>query len=131
MKGSWKNNRADLYRNTLAQRKSRGTRFEDQVASELTRRGHRVLKRNLRIDGIEVDLLLEAPSGGTICLVEVKYRSDAGRFDGPLVSWIQYKRLMRALSQLRRLYPGRQVFWALAFRNTRGDVEFVANPCYF
>lgn len=97
----------------------------------LEQQGYRLLLKNERILGVEIDLLLESHDRREVFLVEVKLRSDARRFDGAIVSPLQYRRLLRALAKIRGIYPRRQVSWAIAYRNTCGEIEFVANPCYF
>jgi len=72
-----------------------GRRGEDAAAQYLTNRGYRLLKRNLRLAGVEVDLVAE--KGDWIVFVEVKSRRRDDRGD-PLefVDRRKQKRLIRA-----------------------------------
>lgn len=56
-----------------------GRRGEDAAARYLQRRGYRLLKRNLRLAGVEVDMVAEI--GDWICFVEVKSRRRADQGD--------------------------------------------------
>ena len=54
-------------------RRTLGARGEDCAAAWLARRGYRVLARNVRADGVEMDLVVAR--GRTIAFVEVKTRA--------------------------------------------------------
>jgi len=125
----------------LNARQIRGSKFEFEAQAFLESRGHVILARRLRVPvsnhryrqraWIEIDLLTEEEQSRTLWLVEAKNHCNAASSSAPLLSRTQYLRLMRALSSLRKLHPGRQVFWALVWRNPLGGVEFTQNPCYF
>lgn len=51
-----------------------GSRGERLAEKHLRKQGYRVLRRNARLPGGEIDLLCEAPDKRTIVLVEVKAR---------------------------------------------------------
>jgi|GEM_PF-3597237 len=123
-------------------RQTRGTNFENTVALYLEREhGFRIVARKYRVPlgsssnrrrpWVEIDLLAEERGTSRLWLIEAKNHCDAASSTLPLVSRSQLARLMRALQSLRREHPGRQVFWALAWRNPSGGVEFRPNPCYF
>ena len=50
-----------------------GSRKEEEAAVYLEQRGYRILCRNYRCRTGEIDLV--AAEGGTLCFIEVKYRS--------------------------------------------------------
>lgn len=125
----------------LNSRQIRGSKFEDEAERFLVERGHLILAKRLRVPisnpgyrqraWIEIDLLVENPHNRTLWLIEAKNHCNAASSSTPLLSHSQHLRLIRALQALRKLYPGRQVFWALVWRNPLGGVEFTENPCYF
>ena len=53
-------------------RRALGARGEDRAARHLRQRGWRILARNVRAGGVEIDLV--ARRGGTLAFVEVKTR---------------------------------------------------------
>lgn len=122
-------------------RQIKGTKFEIEVAAALEARRFRILHRNLRIPvvplerasraWVEVDLICEDERTGKLWIIEAKNHRNAASSWRPLVSQAQHRRLLRALSALRARARGRQVSWALVWRNPGGGVEFTENPCYF
>jgi len=60
-------------------RRALGAAGEDAAAAHLERRGYRILGRNVRADGVELDLVAERR--GVLVFVEVKARR-GGRFGG-------------------------------------------------
>ena len=56
-----------------------GAAGEERAAAHLRRRGYRIVARNVRAGGVEIDVI--ARRGGTIVFVEVKTRR--GRRLGP------------------------------------------------
>jgi Holliday junction resolvase-like predicted endonuclease len=123
-------------------RQIHGTRFESEVAQWLVDRDYKILARELRVpvragqrgarQWVEIDLLCAGPQDSSkLWLVEAKNHRNAASSQLSLISRGQYLRLMRALKSLRASYPHCQVFWALAWRNPQGGVEFTPNPCYF
>ncbi len=123
-------------------RQIQGTRFESEVALSLSAQGYKILARGLRVpvragasrarDWVEIDLLCSDPGDSSkLWLVEAKNHRNAASSQLSLISRSQHLRLMRALNSLRTRYPQCQVFWALAWRNPKGGVEFSPNPCYF
>ncbi len=75
--------------------KGLGRRGEDAAARYLRKRGYKLINRNLRLAGVEVDLVAEL--GEWICFVEVKSRSRDDHGD-PLefVDPPKQRRLIRA-----------------------------------
>jgi Holliday junction resolvase-like predicted endonuclease len=123
-------------------RQIQGTRFESEVAQWLRLRGYKILATGLRVpvragahrarEWVEVDLLCSDPQESSkLWLVEAKNHCNAASSQVSLISRHQHLRLMRALKSLRLSHPQCQVFWALAWRNPQGGVEFTPNPCYF
>jgi Holliday junction resolvase-like predicted endonuclease len=123
-------------------RQIRGTRFESEVAEWLRARGYEILATGLRVpvragttrarQWVEIDLLCAGPNDSSrLWMVEAKNHRNAASSQMSLISRSQHLRLMRALNSLRHSYPQCQVFWALAWRNPKGGVEFTPNPCYF
>ena len=62
-------------------RRRLGREGEERAAAHLERRGYRILERNVRAGGVEIDLV--AARGRLVVFVEVKARSGSG-FGGPL-----------------------------------------------
>lgn len=114
----------------LSHRQQQGMAFEERVAALLEQRGWQILGKNVKVGGTEVDLIYENAAQTKVLLIEAKSRS-AYNVMGAIVSPRQYQRLLFALVKLRKIYPLRQVSLIFAYRNQQGDVEFVANPCYF
>ena len=85
--------------------KTRGARGESLAACWLELAGFEVLGRNVRLAGVEVDLV--AREGDTQVVVEVKLR---GRADyggaAAAVGWVQRERLARAVRALERSGTG-------------------------
>lgn len=61
-----------LLRRLITRGRSLGPRGEAVAAKRLGAQGYRVIARNLRSRVGEIDLLMEAPDGRTIVVVEVK-----------------------------------------------------------
>ena len=85
----------------------RGRVAEEAAVAWLTDQGYRVVERNHRNAGGEIDVV--AWDGATLCFVEVKARADTRH--GPAVAavgWSKRRRLARAASMylaLRRIEP--------------------------
>lgn len=77
----------------------RGDRAERVAARYLQRRGWRILARNWRGGGGELDLV--AARRRTLVIVEVKTRSEAGWLEDP-VGWRQTLRIHRAAAAYLR-----------------------------
>lgn len=56
--------------------RSTGSRGEEIAASFLAARGFRILERNFRCKGGELDIVARAPGDGSLVFVEVKARRD-------------------------------------------------------
>ncbi len=87
-------------------RRALGAEGEERAARFLARRGYRIVERNVRVGGVEVDLI--AQRARLIVFVEVKTRrSDI--FGGPeqAVDRAKQTRLVRAASAWIRENPGR------------------------
>ncbi|HKA88581.1 MAG TPA: YraN family protein [Haliangiales bacterium] len=78
--------------------------FEDAAVEALVRRGYRVLARNYRIAGGEIDVI--ACDGPTLCFVEVRARRSA-RFGAPeeTVGRSKQTRLRLAAEQYLSVHP--------------------------
>lgn len=98
-----------------------GRAAEAAAASFLERRGYRILQKNFRAKGGELDLV--ADDGGVLAIVEVRYRS-SDRYGGAAASITHVKRsrLIRAARAL--LVTHRQ----LAKLPARFDVVEVSGP---
>ena len=94
--------------------RSLGAEGEDRAAAYLVRRGYRIVDRNVRAGGVEIDLI--ALRAGTIAFVEVKTRRSR-RFGPPelAVDAAKQARLVRGAAAWLRAHPGR-------FRRARFDV---------
>ncbi len=92
-----------------------GQAAEDAAARHLERAGYRILRRNFRAKGGELDVV--AMDGGTLAIVEVRYRA-SDRFGGAAASVTPAKRrrIVNASRALLRIEP------ALARRPARFDV---------
>ncbi len=66
-----------------------GAQGEARAARFLASRGYRIAERNVRIGGVEIDLI--ATRGGVVAFVEVKTRRTS-RFGGPLLAVDRRKR---------------------------------------
>lgn len=75
--------------------RAKGAVGEDRAAAWLRKRGYRVLERNVRNAGGELDMV--ARDGDTLCFVEVKTRSGSP-FGGAVaaVDWKKRGKLVRA-----------------------------------
>lgn len=91
-----------------------GKRGEELAAAHLLRQGYRILERNCRLTGGEVDIVAE--EGGTVVFVEVKTRMGLG-FGHPLESVTRRKQ--RQLIKVALEYIGRR---KLHGQPTRFDV---------
>ncbi len=84
--------------------RAKGAGAEKRAAAWLRRQGYRVLARNVRNAGGELDLV--ASDGDTLCFIEVKARA-SGRF-GPAVLAVdatKRRKLARAASAYLARYP--------------------------
>lgn len=83
-----------------------GALGEERAAIFLTKRGYRILDRNVRAGGVEIDLV--AARGSLVVFVEVKTRR-SNRFGSPLlaVDAAKRRRLARAAAAWLRAHPGR------------------------
>lgn len=86
-----------------------GRHGERLAARYLTRRGWRILARNWRGGGGEIDLV--AARGGVVAFVEVKTRADPAALDDPVTS-VQRMRLVRAASAFLVCHPELDRAWA-------------------
>lgn len=73
-----------------------GRRFEDSALQFLASQGLRLMRRNLRFRGGEVDLIMRDPDG-TVVFVEVRARSSS-RYGGALASVDAAKRARLCLA---------------------------------
>lgn len=98
-----------------------GRAAEAAAARMLEREGYRILQRNFRARGGEIDLV--ALDGGTLAIVEVRYRA-GGRFGGGAesVTLAKQRRIARAARVLLAARP------ALARLPARFDVVEVSGP---
>ena len=87
-------------------RRALGAEGEARAATFLARRGYRIVGRNVRAGGVEVDLIVQR--GGLIALVEVKTRRGS-RLGPPelAVDGAKQARLVRAAAAWLREHPGR------------------------
>lgn len=88
---------------------NRGQPAERLAARYLLRRGWRILARNWRGGGGEIDLV--AARGGVVAFVEVKARGDPTALDDPVTS-AQRMRLVRAASAFLAGRPDLDRAWA-------------------
>jgi putative endonuclease len=87
-------------------RRALGAEGETRAASFLARRGYRIEGRNVRLGGVEVDLIVKR--GALVAFVEVKTRR-SGALGPPelAVDAAKQARLIRAASAWLREHPGR------------------------
>ena len=87
-------------------RRALGAEGEERAARFLARRGYRIVERNVRLGGVEVDLVVRR--GWLIAFVEVKTRRSTA-FGSPelAVDGLKQARLARAASAWLRAHPGR------------------------
>ncbi len=85
-------------------RRALGAEGETRAASFLLRRGYRIDARNVRYDGVEIDLI--ARRGAVVAFVEVKTRS-SDRYGAPelAVDRRKQKRMIRAARAWRVQHP--------------------------
>ena len=74
---------------------------EQAAATHLESTGHRVLARNRRIHGVEIDIVAECPSTARLLVVEVKTSMGSSPPERR-VGWDRRRRLVRAASSLAR-----------------------------
>lgn len=99
-------------------RRKLGMRGESVAADHLASIGYRIIERNWRCPGGELDLIAE--DGGTLVFVEVRSRRDTGSFGTPEESVDARKQ--KRLRELARMY----LYRSRAFdRKTRFDVVAV------
>lgn len=98
-----------------------GRAAEAAAAQVLEERGYRILRRNFRARGGELDLV--AMDGGTLAIVEVRYRA-GGRFGGGAESVTPAKR--RRIALAAQVMLAREP--ALARLPARFDVVEVDGP---
>jgi putative endonuclease len=101
-------------------RRALGAEGEARAARFLERRGYRIVERNVRVGGVEVDLVVRR--GRLFAFVEVKTRRTAA-FGGPelAVDARKQARLVRAAGAWTRANPG-------AARSVRFDVVACRAP---
>jgi putative endonuclease len=87
-------------------RRALGTAGETRAAEFLVRQGYRILDRNVRVGGVEVDLIVRR--GPLVAFVEVKTRRST-HFGGPelAVDATKQARLVRAAAAWLREHRGR------------------------
>ena len=87
-------------------RRALGAEGEARAAEFLARRGYRIVDRNVRLDGVEVDLIIRR--GALVALVEVKTRRSTA-FGPPelAIDAAKRARLIRAASAWLREHRGR------------------------
>ncbi|MFL6578666.1 MAG: YraN family protein [Povalibacter sp.] len=111
-------------------RKQFGVRGEDAALEFLTARKLQLIERNYRCRGGEIDLVML--DGGTLALIEVRYRTDS-QFGGAAasVTWHKQRRIICAAkhllvtrSDLRR-YPARFDVVAIAPGAGAMQVEWI------
>jgi len=87
-------------------RRALGIEGERRAADYLARRGYRIIERNVRCGGVEVDLVVGR--GSLVVFVEVKARRSQ-RFGPPYgaVDGAKQARLMRAAAAWLGAHPGR------------------------
>lgn len=74
---------------------------EQVAATHLESTGHRVLARNRRIHGVEIDIVAECPSTARLLVVEVKTSMGTSPPERR-VGWDRRRRLVRAAASLAR-----------------------------
>lgn len=85
------------------QRRQLGAEGEERAAAHLARRGYRILERNARAGGVEIDLVVAR--GGLVVFVEVKTRR-AGGFGGALEA-VDRRKQARLVAGARAWLQGR------------------------
>ena len=110
----------------------RGLRAEDLAIDHLTAKGLRVLDRNVRIGGGELDVVVW--DGDTLCFVEVRQRSNL-RFGSPEASIDAEKRarlFSAAAAYLKRFpSPPRCRMDVIAISSKAGSPVVVHHPAAF
>ncbi|MEM6456364.1 MAG: YraN family protein [Acidobacteriota bacterium] len=91
--------------------RARGRVGEDDAVRWLTARGYRLVARNLRNRGGEIDVVAE--HDGTLCFVEIKARANAAY--GPAIGAVPHAK-QRRISRAAALY--------LARHDVRGPCRF-------
>ncbi len=88
-------------------RRALGERGETAAADHLTARGYRIVARNVRADGVEIDLVAERR--GVVAFVEVKTRTST-RFGAPeeAVDRAKQARLVRGARAWLATHPSRR-----------------------
>jgi len=85
---------------------ARGTMFETRACDHLTARGLRLLARNVRLCGGEIDLIMADDRRGEVVFVEVRARASM-RFGGAAASidWRKRQRIRRAAAAWMMRWP--------------------------
>ncbi len=100
-------------------RRALGAEGEARAAAHLAARGYRILSRNVRIDGVEIDLVAARP--GLVVFVEVKARRSRARgLPEEAVDARKQARLVRAAAA-----------WLHAHRGVAVRVRFDVVACEF
>lgn len=114
----------------MSTRHDRGVLGEDLACSFLKKKGYRVLERNYRITGGEIDIVAQVKD--ELVFVEVKLRSSI-QYGYPEegVSFVKQKRLARAIRSYLKMRDNDTLFRfdiiAVAITSSGPDIEHLEN----
>lgn len=113
------------------QKKNRGAEGEKKAKNYLQTRGYDILARNLKVGGVEIDLL--ARKENFLCLIEVKTRSsDSYGFPEEFVNYKKQKRMIRGGKLLlnRKPYQDLQIRFdivSVLFKEKKVEINHIKN----
>ncbi len=105
------NTKRPLTQEKTAARISSGQNAESAAADMLQAKGYNIIKRNVRLGHLEIDLLATLPNTNLLIVIEVKARRVGAHAPELRVDWRKQRHLTLAAQLLlsRRMFRGKQI----------------------